>query len=67
MECKDIPVKIIDFEPEPIDIYKGSRFSVIWGLFHVIAVMPDGIAVKGACEGDEYDNWALETFERDSE
>lgn len=58
-------VKIIDYDPNPIDIYKGNRHSIVWGLFSVTAAMSDGSEQKGSCEGDEYDNWALETFEKE--
>ena len=52
-------IKVLDYNPRPIDMYKGN-----WGLWDVEVEMEDGSRQSGSMQGDTY-NWAFETFERD--
>lgn len=50
-------VKVLDYQPVPIDNIKGS-----WCLYDVVVEMSDGTTKEGSMQGDTH-MWAFETFE----
>jgi len=55
-------MKVVDYKPVPVDVFKGTRQFPVWAVFEVTVEDNNGKIKEGFMQGDTH-NWAFETFE----